>query len=1148
MICPKCHAENRDQAKFCNECGGKIEISCPACGRPNRPGSRFCDECGQDLRAPSKAVPKDLSFDEKLAKIQRYLPKGLTEKIISQRDRIEGERKQVTVLFCDMEGFTALSEKLGLEEMYGLMDQVYEILIHKVHEYEGTVNELTGDGVMALFGAPIALEDAPQRAIRSALAIHKEMTRFNERMKHQGSPSPRPSPDFPPPLTGEGEGGGPAGWRPIRMRIGIHSGPVVLGTVGNDLRVDFKAVGDTVNLASRLQSLAEPGTVYVTEDTFKLTEGLFRFEALGEKQVKGKEAPVGVYQVIAPSTRRTRFDVSAERGLTPFVGRAREFELLLEAWERAKEGRGQAVSIVADAGLGKSRLLYEFRKSVSNEETTFLEGKCVSYGRSMAYHPIADVLKGNFDIRDEDRDDAIREKVQRALKVLKADEATTLPYLLELLGVKDSGIDKIPMSPEGRKDRIIEAVKQIILKGAQIRPLLIAIEDLHWADKSTEDALKWLLEAIPGGRILVLFTYRPEFVHTWGGRSYHNQMTLNRLSNRESLLMVSHLLGSEEIDPELQMLILGKTEGVPFFVEEFVKSLEGLQVIGRQDGMASLLGDLQSLAIPSTIQDMIMARVDRLPDQTKAVLQTGSVIEREFPHELIRVVTGFPETELLAHLSALKDAELLYERGIYPQTSYIFRHALTREVVYGSILAKRRKELHGQIGTAIEELHKDDLADHYEVLSEHFSQCEDYPKAAEYCKRAARKAEKSASFPDAIAHARKRVICLEQSSEAGGSGNWRELIDARTVLGVYLAQMNHLLKAMEAVEPVAQLARDRSYWRRIGQIQTVMGCCYGFVDEELPRAINALEDALAIAEREKDILTLVLASYWLGSCQVMDCRFREARIPLQRALDINVAVGNLWGIAATKASLAYSCYYYPAKIMELVELSSEALKIAQESGDIYSRGIAHTVYGASCYARHQLENAGEHLVEGMRLCERIGMFSWAATACAHMAETYFEMKDYHKSRECFAQARRIFHRAPMVPSWSRWAELGMAMCGVMVGERDANLEPLRAIAKKNRLKVAEGWNCRYLGEILLRLGGEHLAEAEQWIQRALESAETNGLRFLLGLDHAVYADFHKTKGNGDKAKEELGKAIEILSECGADGWVEKYERELAALA
>ena len=338
MKCPQCPHENREGANFCKKCGAKLELICPECSTLLTLDCLFCDECGFKVSNFPERAPKDLPLDEKLTKIQKYLPKGLTEKILSQRDRIEGERKQVTVMFCDMVGFTSLIEKLDPESAYGVVDQVYEILIHKVHDYDGTVNEMTGDGIMALFGAPIALEDAPQRAIRSSTAIHREMIRFSDKIKQDIKGIP-----------------------PLKMRIGLHTGPVVVGAVGNDLRVEFKAVGDTVNLASRMEGLAEPGTTYVTEATYRLTEGLFRFEAVGEKEVKGRKERVKVYRAIAPSTSRTRFDVSTERGLTPLVGRDRELELLLDGFERCKTGRGQAISIVADAGVGKSRILYEFR-------------------------------------------------------------------------------------------------------------------------------------------------------------------------------------------------------------------------------------------------------------------------------------------------------------------------------------------------------------------------------------------------------------------------------------------------------------------------------------------------------------------------------------------------------------------------------------------------------------------------------------------------------------------------------------------------------------------------------------------------------------------------------------------------------------------
>jgi len=357
--------------------------------------------CGFKIKPNQKSSHKELTFVEKLDRIQRYLPKGVTEKILSQRGKIEGEQKQVTVMFCDLEGFTPLVEKLGSEEAYNMMDKIYEILIHKVHDYEGTVNEMTGDGIMALFGAPLALEDAPQRAIRSSLAIHRKMTKFTDKLKQDNEDV-----------------------SPIKMRIGIHTGSVVVGTLGNDLRVEFKAVGDTVNLASRVEGFAKPGTTFVTEEVFKLTEGLFRFEALGQKHFKGKYEPVNIYQVITTSSRRTRFEVSAERGLAPFVGRERELEILLDGFERIRAERGQAFSIVAEAGIGKSRLLYEFRKAIVNENATFLEGKCLSYSRSVAYHPVIDILKSTFDIIEDDRDRDIKMKVKKGLGILGVDETS----------------------------------------------------------------------------------------------------------------------------------------------------------------------------------------------------------------------------------------------------------------------------------------------------------------------------------------------------------------------------------------------------------------------------------------------------------------------------------------------------------------------------------------------------------------------------------------------------------------------------------------------------------------------------------------------------------------------------------------------------
>jgi class 3 adenylate cyclase/tetratricopeptide (TPR) repeat protein len=1122
LKCPKCQFENPEGVNFCVECGGKLEKICSDCGLSNSISNNFCGNCGHKLSLPGEAPPKIVSFDEKLIKIQRYLPKGLTEKILSQRDRIEGERKHVTVMFCDMEGFTQLVERLGPEESYLIMDEVYEILIHKVHDYEGTVNEMTGDGIMALFGAPVALEDAPQRAIRSAMAIHREITRFRDKMRQEKKDAP-----------------------PLNMRAGIHTGPVVVGALGNDLRVEFKAVGETVNLASRMEGLAEPGTTYVTEDTFKLTEGFFRFESLGEKEVKGKDKPVSVFRVLAPSTRRTRFDVSAERGLTPFMARDRELELLLDSFERIKGGRGRAFSIVAEAGVGKSRLLYEFRKAVANEDITFLEGKCLSYNRGMVYHPVIDILKANFNIREGDRGSEIREKVNRGLKLLGADEELTLPYLLELLSVQDSGVDKLPISPEEKRFRIIESLKRIVIKGSEIRPLIMAFEDLHWVDESSEQVLKHVLESIQGARIFLIFTFRPVYAHGWISKSYHSQLTLNRLSERETCMMASHLLGAKSLDKDLEELILEKTEGVPFFIEEFIMSFKDLKVIERKDDQYCLVKDIRHIAVPSTIQDVIMARVDSLPQEAKDVLQIGSVIEREFEWELIRRGLGIPEDELLSLLSVLKDVDLLYERGLHPESTYVFRHALIRDVIYESILTHNRKKLHEKIGNVIESLYKENMVEYYGILAEHYIASENYMKGAEFSKLEATRSERAGAINDAIDYTRKRVASLERLPRTDDVQE--QIIDARTALGKYLLNILKYKEAKLAIDPIIDLAVQGDYKKRLPEILTINGTYEMNIKEDAAKAFVYLEKAVNISRELKDYASLSFSSYRLGLTRALNCEFEKAIQQFKSALNIMTAINNSWGICASNSYLCLWGYVHCGRLDQADQSSDAAIQIAEESGDIHAKAMAYTSRGSYLYFKGLLDESTEHFLKAINFCEKVDYDIINAIARAWLGELCYEIGEYQNSKDHHTRAVWLLKKHGVYSSWIDHEKHGVAKAQVMMNENDVDLNSVFGYVSNNKVKFFEGWKQRYMGEILFNIDKFHLSDAENWIKKAIATRRRDGMILYLARDYVLLADLFKHKCEKHEAKENLGKAIDIFKKCGADGWVKKCEKELAEL-
>jgi tetratricopeptide (TPR) repeat protein len=587
---------------------------------------------------------------------------------------------------------------------------------------------------------------------------------------------------------------------------------------------------------------------------------------------------------------------------------------------------------------------------------------------------------------------------------------------------------------------------------------------------------------------------------------------------------------------------LEKTEGVPFFIEEFLKSLKDLNVIERKDKTYRLVKDIQAVAIPSTIQDVIMARVDTLPEGAKDLLQTGSVIEREFSYELIKKVTDSSEQELLSHLSELKDAELLFERGIYPETNFIFKHALTQEVVYDSILTRKKKELHNKIGQAIEQLYKDNLHEHYGVLAEHFINSENYENGAKYCRLTEKKVEKAGSLDDAIAYGEKQVACIERLPQTEELE--KNLIDARTTIGSYYTQMAQIVNAKAAVDPIVDLAIKRNYKRRISHINNIMGMYYYMVEEDIPKAFDYLEKALKIGEKLNDILSLVLANSWLGVCHWYNCEFSKALHYFEKALEINIEANVLWGISLLKTWIA-EANIYQGKIDLGYKTSHEALRIADESGDIFSKSFAYIAHGWFYYFKGYFKKAEEYLTNVVNVSERINQTRWALDAHIGLGKTYFEMEEYKISQKQFERAISICQKGSLFPSFVNCLKIATTLSKVMNNEIDVGINEIFK-CYHSKIKMSEEMMMSYIGEILLNIDDQHISEAEDWIKKAIEAHNKYGMMWHLAKDYALYAELFKRKNDLPGARENLNKAIEIFKECSADGWVEKYEKELAA--
>ena len=1121
MKCPKCLFDNREGVKFCEECGAKLELVCPVCGTRIPPGRKFCGECGRDLSEPAETVPLDYSEP------QSYTPKHLADKILTGRSAIEGERKLVTVLFADVANSTSVFGRLDPEQVHDIMDGCFRILMDEVHRYEGTINQFTGDGVMALFGAPIAHEDHAQRACHASLAIQKAFVSYGEKLERDHGIE-------------------------FKMRIGLNTGLVVVGAIGDDLRMDYTAQGDTSNLAARMESSAEPGAVLVSQSTYRLSKDFFEFEARGPIQVKGKEEPQKAYVLISTGEVDSRIDASAAKGLTRFVGRKRELETAMEAFDKAAAGHGQVVGIVGEAGVGKSRLLYELRRALPKNGFNYLEGRCIHYGGSMPYLPILGIFRSFIGIKEGDRERVIKKKMRERILELDENLEGAIPPIQELLSLTVDDGDFAELGPQKKRDKTFEAIRDLLIRGGRERPIVLAIEDLHWIDRTSQEFLDYMIDRLPNTRILLLLLYRPEYTHTWGSKSYYSRIGVDQLSSGASTELVRAILEGGKVIPELNDLILSRAAGNPFFMEELTHSLlENGSILKKQDQYV-LNAKPSDIHVPDTVQGIIAARMDRLEEGLKRIMQVASVIGREFAFRILDAIAEMKE-DLKSNLLNLQGLEFIYEKNLYPELEYIFRHALTQEVAYNSLLLKRRKEIHEKIGETIESLYAERLDDFYEMLAHHYSKGGNLEKAYRYNRLSGDKAIGKHSLLEAFrfhkealsvlqrlpeSEKNKRGIietCLSMSTtmiflgypedslqilELGEklcreTGDVPSLIRITAILSVYHYQRCSNRIAVEYGETAFQEAKKIQH---IGLIAvTAVILCYAYFFMGRGRKVIELApgviEQLKRSNNESTFFGFPTAEYptlcvICGLVYMSFGDFGKAGSFFQEALSSATRTNDLRTLMVMELFLSWY-YLFKGNGKLAMRHGERFIQYAEESKWLTRLHSGWMLLGRAYYLLVELDKAEEMYKKGFEVQGKTGDQLNLSLFCCWRSETLLDLGDQDRAGQFAEKALRL--------SMEGGEELHQGLSRIVLG---------RMIGKSD---------------------SSRREQAELEIQRGVNFSENLGQRPYCAVGYLYLGELYADTGRNEEALENLKKAQSMFQEMGMDYWPARAREVLQKL-
>ena len=1023
-------------------------------------------------------------------------PQHRIERVGSSQD---GERKVVTVLFADIASSTALIDERDAEDARQILKPTVDAMIEIVHHYGGMTRE-EGDGIMATFGAPIALEDHAVRACYAALDMQEaSRVRAAEVRREFGML--------------------------FEVRIGINSGPVVVtvNRQGEDF-IDLRFDGVPTHVAKRVETLAAPGTILLTRDTLALAKGFVRVKTIGSVPLRGIAGPVEVYELEGVNTRN-RMHALAARGLSKFVGRQNEIESLSGAATRANAGHGQIVALVGEAGVGKSRIFLEFTRSLGAQGWLILEGGSVSYDKATSYFPLIDLLSRYFQIQDRDTEQQARERIGRKLLALDDEKLLAqLPLLSGALGISVSDVAWANFHPFERQSLIFDAFKRLLVRESQNQPLCLVIEDMHWIDAETQTFLEKLMESIPGARVLLLVNYRPEHENRWTGKSYFSQLRIDPLGAASADELLDALLGSDAQLLPIKTRLIEATRGNPLFLEECVQSLIESRVLGQASDHARPVGSLPADLIPGTIGALLAARIDHLRPELKELLQCAAIIGNDIKEALLEAVTGIAQPDLRRAIHDLEVADFLYEKAAFPETEYAFKHAMTREVAYEGLLRERRVALHARAARSLETLAAGRLDEHVERLADHAEKGAIWDKAVEYLQRSGLKAYSLYANADAARFFERALTVLNKLPE--NFDNLRRAVDLRFELRNALLpgfETDRILRCLDELDPILARLGDK---QRSAQY-AAFRCNHHYLIGQQRRAIEFGEKGVQLARECGDRVVLGQSLFRLAQSHQALGGYRQAISLLEQGLEFNA---NELHHDRSSLSIIPSVLNRTWLAIALVECGDFgagmshakcALEIAEGAKHQLSELLGWLSIGYVLSGKGEIEGAVSALERGLDLCDRWSFRVWRARLVSDLGVAYVRLGRVEKGLQLATQAVSDGENMRLIADKPRLlVRLGQASLLAGQIEPALTLGKLAAtIAVEHEAKGDEAWARFLIGRACWASEPKDLDESEKQLDLALRLATACEARPLVGFCNAALSGIYARRGDQVRAKE-----------------------------